>query len=107
MRRIALSAHILLVLLVATRQLSALSLLLAAVLILPLPGMIRAKSYTFAWASMMVAFYVAGYLAAGYADPASKFSLFAIASVAAIDYVCLMLYVRFLARENAATREAE
>lgn len=102
MQRLALISHLLLMLLVALRAPSALSLLLAALLMFPVPGMLRGQSYTFAWASMLVAFYVAGYLAAGYARPDSRLIAFAIAAVAAVDYLSLMMFVRFRARERAA-----
>lgn len=103
-RRTALTAHGLLILGVCVRSPSPLSVLLALVLCLPLLGMWRGKSYTFAWASMLVAFFVAGYLAEGYARPETRLTAFAIASVAALDYVALMMFVRFRARETAAAR---
>lgn len=103
-QRLALAAHGLLILGVCVRNPSALSVVLALVLFLPLPGLWRGKSYTFAWASMLVAFFVAGYLAEGYARPQTRWTAFAIASVAALDYVSLMMFVRFRARETAAAR---
>ena len=102
MQRVALSSHVLLVLGVALRHPSALSFLIALVLCLPLRGMWRGQSYTFAWASMLIAFFVAGYLADGYARPETRVSAFVLASVAALDYVCVMMFVRFRARETAA-----
>tara|TARA_R110000787_G_scaffold58117_24_gene132513 strand:- start:185 stop:565 length:381 start_codon:yes stop_codon:yes gene_type:complete len=107
MRRIALTSHILLILLVVSRGFSPISILLGLILLLPLPGMFKGRTYTFAWASMMVAFYVAGFLAEGYANPDAKTAAFIVASVAALDYVSLMLFVRFLAREKAAHARPE
>lgn len=104
-RRVVLVAHALLILGVALRHPSALSVVIAAILLLPLAGLIRGRSYTFAWASMLVAFYVAGYLADGYARPDTRWSAFVLASIAAIDYVALMMFVRFTARERAAARD--
>lgn len=101
-RRVALAAHAALILGVALRQPSALSLVLAAILCLPLPGLFRARSYTFAWAAMMVGFFVAGYLADGYARPQARLGAFALASVAAVDFISLMMFVRWRAREIAA-----
>lgn len=104
-RRVALVAHGLLMLGVVMRHPSALSLVLAAILCLPLAGMVRGRSYTFAWASMLVAFFVAGYLAAGYARPDTRVSAFLLASIAAVDYVSLMMFVRFTARERAVAAD--
>lgn len=103
-QRVAVGAHVLLLLGVLFRNPSALSVLLALVLLIPLFGLMRGKTYTFAWASMLVAFFVAGYLAEGYARPESRGSAFALASVAALDYVGLMMFVRFRAREMAVAR---
>lgn len=102
MHRAVVVLHLALIVGVALRGASALGLVLAAVLCLPLPGILRARSYTFAWASMLVAFYVAGYLAAGYARPDQKLASFALGSIAALDFVCLMMFVRFTARARAA-----
>lgn len=99
--RLALAAHVVLVLLVAVREASALGWLLAAVLATPIPGLLRGQVRTAAWGSMLVAFYVAGYLAAGYAQPAEKAQTFALASLAALDYLSLIAFVRFRARERA------
>lgn len=102
MQRVALVSHFALILLIALRSPSALNVLVASILLLPLPGLLRGRSYTYAWASMLVAFYVAGYLATGYARPDTRGFAFLIASVAAIDYLSLMMFVRFRARERAA-----
>lgn len=104
-RRLVLGSHALLILGVALRNPDALSVLLALVLCLPLPGLLRARSYTYAWASMLVAFFVAGYLADGYARPDTRWSAFALGAVAAVDYVALMMFVRFTARERAAAAD--
>ncbi len=101
MQRLALTSHFALMLFVALHQPSALSFLLALVLMTPVPGLLNGKSYTFAWASMLVAFYVAGYLAAGYARPDTRLWSFLAASIAAVDYISLMMFVRFRARETA------
>lgn len=101
MQRLALVSHFALMLFVALHQPSALSFLLALVLMTPVPGLLNGKSYTFAWASMLVAFYVAGYLAAGYARPETRLWSFLAAGIAAVDYISLMMFVRFRARERA------
>lgn len=103
-RALALGAHLSLIVLMLLRAQFGLGSLLALPLLFPLPGMMRGRSYTYAWASMLLVFYAGGYLAAGYADPAQKWSAFALASVAAADFVGLVLYVRLRAREDAHAR---
>lgn len=100
--RSAVASHSALVVLVALREWSALGLVLAAVLATPLPGLLRQQVRTAAWGAMLVAFYVAGYLAAGYAHPAEKAQTFSLAALAALDYLSLLGYVRMRARERAA-----
>lgn len=100
-RRVALVAHALLMVLVALRNPSALSVVLVGMLCLPIVGLLRGRTYTFAWASMLIAFFVAGYLADGYARPQTRWSAFGIASVAALEYLSLMMFVRWSAREAA------
>ncbi|MGQ0699293.1 MAG: DUF2069 domain-containing protein [Panacagrimonas sp.] len=98
-QRIVLVTHALLIVLVALRNPSVLSVLLAGILCLPVLGLVRGRPYTYAWASMLIAFYVAGYLADGYARPSLRWSAFGVASVAALEYISLMMFVRFRARE--------
>lgn len=73
---------------------------LALPLLLPVAGIVRGRDYTYAWASMLLAFYAAGYLSDGYARPEHRRAAFGIASVAAIEFVSLVMYVRFRARER-------
>lgn len=104
MQRLALGAHCALIVGVVLRDPSVLSLMLALILLAPLPGLIRARTYTAAWASMLVAFYVAGYLAEGYARPEARLGAFTVASIAALDYLSLMMFVRFRGREAMRQR---
>lgn len=72
--------------------------LLALPLLAPLPGLWRGRPYTYAWASMLVVFYVAGLLV-------SRTPLtLALAAVAAFEFCALVLYVR--ARSAEARRAA-
>lgn len=103
-RGLAVVSHLLLIAGMALRAGFSPALLLAAPLLLPLPGILRGRTYTCAWASMLLCFYAAGYLAAGYADPAQKWACFALASLAALDFTGLVLYVRLLARERPASQ---
>lgn len=102
MRRIALTSHLaLMAILILSNFKSPVALaILVLPLLLPLPGLLRGRSYTYAWATMLLVFYVGGYLAAGYFDPAQKWLCFGIAGLAAIDFVALNLYVKLLSRET-------
>lgn len=100
MRRAALLSHFLLMVALALDNVPVIAAIVIAPLLLPLPGLLRARAYTHAWATMLLVFYVGGYLAAGYFDPAHKWRCFGIALLAAADFVALNLYVKFLSRER-------
>ena len=97
---LALLSHLLLIVLVAWREASALGWVISALLLLPLPGLIRQNTRTAAWASMLVMFYVAGYLGAGYADASARWSAFAMAALAGVEYLSLLMFVRWRAVET-------
>ncbi len=99
-RIVAALAHVALIVLMLLRAAGGPGSLLVLPLLVPLPGILRGRRYTYSWACMLVVFYAAGYLAAGYAEPMQKSALFGIASIAAIDFVALVLYVRLLGREK-------
>lgn len=101
-RIVALVAHLALIGALLHFGGSLLSILAALVLLVPLPGMLRGREYTHAWASMMVAFYCALWLAEGWANPAQQGLAFSIAGLAALDFAGLVLYVRLRGRERAA-----
>lgn len=102
LRRAAPALHAALIVAVALREHSKVGLVLAIALAVPMPGIALGRTYTCAWASMLVTFFVAGYLAAGYANPATKMSAFLVGALAAADFSALVLYVRFRGREAAA-----
>ena len=80
--------------------------LLALPLLAPLPGLWRGKPYTHAWCSMLLVFYAGGLLAEAWANPEGATRAFALATVAAAEFIALVLYVRFAAvdrRRAAAT----
>jgi uncharacterized membrane protein len=101
-RALALAAHLALIVVLLHRGDSLLSVLAALLLFLPLPGLLRGREYTHSWASMMVAFYCALWLAEGWAHPSQQRLAFAIAGLAALDFVGLVLYVRLRGRERLA-----
>ncbi len=84
---------------------SLLGIIAALLLLLPLPGLLRGRAYTAAWASMGLTFYCALLLAEGYANPAQQTPAFALATLAAADFVALILFVRISARSSRASGE--
>ena len=71
-------------------------------LLAPLPGLLRRRTYTAAWASLLIVFYVSGLLAEAYAIRSRYTVGIALSSVAALEFVSLVLFVRLSARERAA-----
>ncbi len=105
MRLLALAAHLaLIVVLLIISAESKLGLFAALLLFAPLPGMLRGSRYVHAWASMLVVIYCAVLLANGYARPQTQTLMFVLASLAAADFIGLVLYVRFSAREGQGQR---
>ena len=96
-----LTAHMLLIVALAAQQ-TTLSWLAALLLAPPLPGLMRERLYTYQWASMLVVFYCAMWLAEGWVDRDGRGHAFAIAALAAADFVSLVLYVRLRNREASA-----
>lgn len=100
MRRLTLLCHVALIVAIARVSTPVAACVLIAPLLLPLPGLLRGRDYTHAWATMLLTFYVGGWLAAGYYHPAEKWVSFAIAAIAAAEFTALNLFVRFRARER-------
>ena len=61
------------------------------------PGLWRGRPYTYAWASMLIVFYVAGLLVIG------RPLTLALACVAALEFCGLVLYVRARSLEARLT----
>lgn len=101
-RALALAAHLALIIVLLNRGGSLLMLFGALLLLVPLPGLLRGREYTHSWASMLVAFYCALWLAEGWAHPAQQIFAFAVAALAALDFVGLVLFVRLRGRERLA-----
>jgi uncharacterized membrane protein len=72
--------------------------LLALPLLAPAPGLWRGHAYTYAWASMLVLFYIGGLVV--FRGPLTL----ALAAVGAAEFLALVLYVR--ARSVEAKRAA-
>ena len=76
--------------------------LLSLPLLAPLPGLLRRRTYTAGWATMLLVFYVGGLLAEGVAVPGRRTIGTLLSVVAALDFVSLVLFVRLTARERQA-----
>lgn len=72
--------------------------LLALPLLLPLRGLWRGDSYTYAWSSLLLSFYVGGLLMEALTGESPLLS--GLAAAAAIEFCALLLYVRFSAAER-------
>lgn len=82
-----------------------LALLWLAPLLAPLPGLVRGKRYTYAWATLLVVGYVALALTEIVADPRSRLATTAILFVSFALFVAMVAYLR-LTRERV-TRDRE
>lgn len=83
---------------------------LGPLLALPLagfvPGVLRGRAYTAAWAGFVAAFYCAGLLAEGVAQPARRPVAWVLAGLAALLFVALVLTARWTARAHSPPTEA-
>lgn len=75
-------------------------LLLALPLLLPVAGLWRGRPYTYAWCSLLLIFYVGGFLMEAWAQPPRATVAFGLAALAGVEFCALMLYVRFRAVEQ-------
>jgi uncharacterized membrane protein len=80
--------------------------LIATVVGLPLwvvaVGLFRQHLYTCKVATLLLSFYVPALLVEAYMFSSQRLAFTALATVAALDFTALMLYVRFVGREKAA-----
>lgn len=81
---------------------AAIGLLLVLPLLAPLPGLLKGRPYTGAWASLLIVFYVAGLLAETYGLQQRHAIGGALTLIAMVDFVATLLFVRWAARERAA-----
>lgn len=66
----------------------------------PLPGLIRGRAYTYAWASMMALFYIAFAMTEVMSNPASHAYSYTVLFASSAFFLGCVFYVRFLAREQ-------
>lgn len=78
-------------------------ILLCLPLLAPLPGLLRRRTYTAGWASMLLVFYVAGLMSEGVAVPERRMIGTILSVIAALDFVGVALFVRLSARERQAS----
>lgn len=86
-------SHVALIVLVGGRG-HLLGIIGAALLATALPGLLRERRRSYQWASLLVVFYCALWLADGWAGLGDRRLSFAIAAVAALDFVSLLAYAR-------------
>lgn len=101
-RLLALATHLALIVLLLALAQSRLGIAAGLLLFVPLPGLLRGREYTHAWASLLLAFYSAVLLAEGYAGRAPEPRDLWLAGLAAVEFVSLVLFVRLRARERPA-----
>ena len=101
MRVLSLAMHVVLILGLLIGAGSKLAWLAVLPLLPSLPGLYRGRRYTYAWTSMLLVFYCAVLLSNGYTMPGARTLMFALATVSAIEFAALVLFVRFNAREAA------
>lgn len=77
-----------------------LGLLLALPLLLPLPGLYRGWPYTYAWSSLLLVFYLGGFLMEAFTHPARKPVALGLSVLALVEFCALLLFVRFTAVER-------
>ena len=86
---------------------SSLGLIGAFGLFLPLPGLLRGRERTHAWASMLLSFYCAALLSNAYTEPVHRGFSITLATLAAVEFSALVLYVRLRARELTGGMQAD
>lgn len=79
-------------------------LLVVLPLALGLPGLLRRRRYTAGWLTLLLSGYVAALLAEAASVPSRYGIALGFASVAAVEFVALVLFVRWSARENGIAR---
>lgn len=81
--------------------------LLTMPLLLPLPGMIRGKAYTYAWTSLMTLLYLTWILTELLANPAARIVTYPAFFSALMLFSGCLLFVRLDQRERAARQASD
>lgn len=98
-RHAAVVLHSLLIAGMAWRAESVLDGVVTALLLPALPGLVRGHLRTYGWASMLVAFYAALWLANAYGAGPERPMALLLATLAALDFSAIALFARFRRRE--------
>lgn len=77
-------------------------LLLALPLAAALPGLLRQRTYTAGWLTLVLVFYAAGLLSEAFTIPGRRQIGLGLSIVAMAEFTALVLFVRWHAREQAA-----
>lgn len=75
-------------------------LLLVLPLAAALPGLLRRRTYTAGWLTLLIVFYVAGLLSEAFTVPDRRQIALGLSIVAMLEFVALVLFVRWHAREQ-------
>jgi uncharacterized membrane protein len=73
---------------------------IAAPLIVSAFGLVRERTYTAAWASLCLCFYIGGFLVEAYASPPHRTIALRLSILATLDFTALLLFVRWRVRER-------
>ena len=77
-------------------------LLLVLPLAAAIPGLARGRRYTGGWMTLLLVIYMAGLIAEAGAMPSRRLVGLGLATVAVLEFVSLVLFVRWSARADAA-----
>jgi uncharacterized membrane protein len=75
-------------------------IVIAAPLIVSAFGLLRERTYTAAWASLCLCFYIGGFLVEAYASPPHRVVALRMSILATLDFTALLLFVRWRVRER-------
>ena len=106
LRAIALLTHAVLLIGLVWLVGASVGVLLVLPLLLPVRGLWRGDRYTYAWASMLLVFYCGGLMAEAYMRPHQGLVFRLLASIAAVEFVSLVLFVRMRSMEARAAAAA-
>lgn len=99
LKRAVIALHALLLVLLLVRMETLLDGLLLGLLLLPLPGLVAGRLRTYGWASMLIVFYCAFWLAEGVVAAEARSWPLIIATVCALDFSAMALFARLARRE--------
>jgi uncharacterized membrane protein len=100
LRLAVIGLHSLLCVLMLLRADSLLTGIAFALLLLPLPGLVAGPLTTYGWASMLMAFYSAFWLAEWVMPDGRRPAVLLVALVTALDFMAMVLYARLARRER-------